>query len=526
MASQLLEGSLKLQMLKGTTLYSHQAEAVDRMLERQSLLLTHDMGLGKTVTTIATIEELIDAGVVEQVLVICPASVKWQWKKALERFTDGALVKVIDGNKNERWAQYRILRRGEVEYTIMNYEQVVSDWDTLRHFTWDAVVCDEITYIKSPAAKRTRHVQRIKSPYRFGLTGQPIENKPEELYHIMKWVDPDVLGPPKVFDSTFVVRNRWGGVQYYKNLKVLRDLMGDAMHRKKRSDPDVKAQMPTIVHEEYLVDLDPATQKAYDKISKELADTIRSANAHSGWNLLDHYAGSGDSWMNGEVMPRLMALRMLCNHPDLLNYSASLFDDPESQAGSQYASSLRSGGVLDRLPSGRSAKLSATLEVIQEILDADPKNKIVVFSFFKPMLRLIGEKLKVGHEHFTGDFTTQERESARDRFSDDPECRVLLSSDAGGIGVDLPAANYLISYDLPWSAGKLKQREARIDRISSEWPEITLIKMVMRNTIEEWMLDVLNQKIAVASAWIDGDYDKQGNFELTAQGLCDFLEGV
>ena len=146
-------------MLVHTELYSHQAEAVERMLDRKSLLLAHDMGLGKTVTTIAAVEELIDSGVAEQILVICPASVKWQWKKQIEKFTDGALVKVITGNKNERWAQYRILVRGDVEYTIMNYEQVVSDWDTLRHFAWDVVICDEITYIKSPAAKRTRHVR-------------------------------------------------------------------------------------------------------------------------------------------------------------------------------------------------------------------------------------------------------------------------------------------------------------------------------------------------------------------------------
>lgn len=515
-------------MLTNTTLYSHQTEAVDRLLDRKSLLLAHDMGLGKTITTIAAVEELIDSGEAEQILVICPASVKWQWEKQIKKVTDGALVKVIHGSKNERWAQYRIIRRGEVEYTIMNYEQVVSDWDTLRHFAWDAVVCDEITYIKSPAAKRTRHVQRIKSPYRFGLTGQPIENRPEELFHIMKWVDPDVLGQAGVFDKTFVVRNSFGGVKHYKNLKVLREIMGEAMHRKKRSDPDVKANMPKIVNVEYEIDFDAATKKVYDQIVKELIGTLRGASQYSSWNVLDHYSGSEGSWMNGEVMPRLMALRMLCNHPDLLTISAANFDDPDSQAGSAYASKLRAAGLIGQTGKG-SPKLRATVEVIEEILTADPSNKIVLFSFFKPMLALIGEQLErkgYGHEYFTGDFTTKEREAARDRFSDDNKCRVLLSSDAGGIGVDLPAANYLISYDLPWSAGKLKQREARIDRISSEWDEITLIKLVMKDSIEEWMLDVLNEKIAVGSAWIDGEYDKQGNFELTAKGLCDFLEAA
>ena len=512
-------------MLQNAELYTHQDDAVDRMLERKSLLVAHDMGLGKTVTTIAAIEELIDSGEVEQVLVICPASVKWQWAKAIKKYTDGGLVKVIDGNKNERWAQYRILRRGEIEYTIMNYEQVVSDWDTLRHFAWDAVICDEITYIKSPSAKRTRHVRRIDAPYKFGLSGQPIENRPEELYHIMRWIDPDVLGNAAVFDKLFVVRNKWGGVKHYKNLKHLRDLMEDAMHRKKRSDPDVKANMPKIVHEEYIIDMDAATQKIYDRIARELVQSIRGASAYSSWNILDHYSGSGEGWMNGDVMPRLMALRMLCNHPDLLTYSADLYDDPDSQAGSQYASTLRQTGTLSGLTGKPSPKLRVTKEVVEEILSADPANKVVVFSFFKPMLRLIGEQLKgTKHEYFTGDFTTQEREAARDRFSDDPDTRVLLSSDAGGIGVDLPAANYLISYDLPWSAGKLKQREARIDRISSEWDEITLIKMGMRNSIEEWMLDVLMQKVGVAGAFIDGEYDQKGQFQLTASGLADFLE--
>jgi SNF2 family DNA or RNA helicase len=510
-------------MLQNAELYTHQDDAVDRMLERKSLLVAHDMGLGKTVTTIAAIEELIDSGEVEQVLVICPASVKWQWAKAVKKFTDGGLVKVIDGNKNERWAQYRILRRGEIEYTIMNYEQVVSDWDTLRHFAWDAVICDEITYIKSPQAKRTRHVRRIDAPYKFGLSGQPIENRPEELYHIMRWIDPDVLGRADVFDKLFVVRNQWGGVKHYKNLKHLRDLMQEAMHRKKRSDPDVKANMPTIVEEEYIVDMDAATQKVYDRIARELVDSIRGSSAYSSWNIMDHYSGTGEGWMNADVMPRLMALRMLCDHPLLLGYSADLFDDPDSVAGSQYASKLRQTGHLDRIGKG-SPKLAATVELINEILSASDRNKIVLFSFFKPMLTLIGEQLKVKYEYFTGDFTTQEREAARDRFNDNPDCRVLLSSDAGGIGVDLPAANYLISYDLPWSAGKLKQREARIDRISTEWDEITLIKMVMKDSIEEWMLDQLMQKVGVAGAFIDGGYDKSGNYLLTAQGLADFLE--
>jgi SNF2 family DNA or RNA helicase len=141
------------------------------------------------------------------------------------------------------------------------------------------------------------------------------------------------------------------------------------------------------------------------------------------------------------------------------------------------------------------------------------------------MLWLLGKHLGRDFELFTGDQTPRERDDAVQRFTNDKNCRVLLSSDAGGIGLDLPVANYLISYDLPWSAGKFEQRNGRILRISSEWPEVTLISMMMRDSVEERMYDMLMEKSAVASAWLDGKgIDAQGTFALTLGSLADFLE--
>jgi SNF2 family DNA or RNA helicase len=491
------------------------------MLDRGSLLLAHEMGLGKTVTSIAVIEALIDDGTIESVLVICPASIKWQWKHQIDKFTDGALVKVIEGAKPERMAQYRQLKKGNIEYAIMNYEQVVNDWDVVRHLPFDAVVCDEATAIKSPASKRSRHIKRLQPKYRFALTGQPIENKPEELFSIMEWVDRDVLGPAKIFDQTFVVRNSYGGVKLYKKLPLLRKRMEDVMHRRTRHD--VADQMPAVVEKSYIIDFDPATLRTYRRVARELAELIRTAAHYGNFNILDHYAGAEDGGIAGDIMPRLMTLRMLCDHPELLDYSADKFDDPDSAAGSMYISEQRKLGKFAQLKG--SPKLDTTLDLIDEILDADPKNKVVLFSFFKPMLDIIGRHLKVDHELFTGDFTPRERDAAVERFTKQRSCRVLLSSDAGGIGVDLPVANFLISYDLPWSAGKFEQRNGRIIRISSKWPEVTLVSMVMRDSIEERMLDMLEQKSAIAAAWLDGKgVDKQGTFTLTLGTLADFLE--
>lgn len=492
------------------------------MLDRKSLLLAHSMGLGKTISSIAAIEKLIDTGHVECALIICPASIKWQWRRQIEKFSDGALIKVIEGTKPDRRTQYRAVKRGDVEYVIMNYEQIMVDWDIVRLLSFDAIVCDEVSAIKSLGAKRSRHVKRLVSPYRFGLTGQPIENRPEELFSIMQWVDPTVLGRFDVFDKLFIRRNSFGGVKHYRNLPLLRGKMSEAMHRRTRKD--VASQMPSVVDKNYLLDFDPASRRVYRMIAQELIDVIRKSGPTFGaFSLADHYLGIDDGTTQGEIMPRLMALRMLCNHPELLSYSANQFDDPTTQAGSKYISELRQSGRLDKLKS--SPKCNETIELIEEILDADPANKIVLFSFFKPMLNIIGRRLKADHELFTGDLTPRERDAALERFTADENCRVLLSSDAGGIGVDIPVANYLISYDLPWSSGKYEQRQGRIIRISSKWPEVTLLNMMMRDSIEERMLKMLEQKGAIASAWLDGEgVDSKGVFTLTLGSLIDFLE--
>lgn len=503
-------------------LRAFQEDAKDFMLERKCALLAHSMGLGKTVSAIAVVEELVDRGEAQEILVLCPASIKWQWRRQIDKFSDGALAVVIEGTKQERTSQYRKVKRGDYEYVIMNYEQVVNDWDIVRHLNFDVIIADEVQALKSFAAKRSRHVKRLIAPYRFGLTGQPIENKPEELFSIMQWLDPSVLGRFDVFDKLFVVRNNFGGVKLYRNLPTLRKKMGTVMHRRTRDE--IADQLPAIVENEYLIDFDPATRKAYQMIARDLLRAIQDAGPkYSSFDLVDHYSGTSNSGAGyAEIMPRLMALRMLCGHPKLLTISASNFDDPDSRLGSKYAAELRESGLLTGLKA--TPKMTATLEVIEEVLSEDPKNKVVLFSFFKPMLELISEKLKVGHVVFTGDLTPRERDEAIETFQNQKNCRVFLSSDAGGVGVDLPVGNTLINYDLPWSAGKFEQRQGRIIRLSSKWKSVTLLSMLMHNSIEERMSELLIEKGNIASAWLDGHgVSRQGEFEVTLGTLQDFL---
>jgi SNF2 family DNA or RNA helicase len=508
-------------LFKGT-LRPFQIEAVEFLLETKAVLLSHPLGSGKTIEAVAATEVLIDEGIAKSVLAITPASVKWQWARQIQKFTDGALVTVVEGNKAWRQRLYRKLMRGEIEYLLMNYEQVVNDWEIVKNLKFDVVIADECQYIKSPRAKRSRYVKRLQAPYKFGLTGQPIENRPEELFSIMQWINPDVLGRFDIFDRTFIKRNGWGGVQYYKNLPLLRKTMTNAMHRKTREE--IADQLPAVIEEDQLIDFDSHGRRLYHIIAGELIEAIQeSGNLHFAFNVERHYRGEHDDMTAyGEIMPRIMALRMLCDHPELLRISADRFDDPDTKLGSEYAAELKDRGLLDGVTAA--PKLTVTLDLINELLSEDPANKVVLFSFFKPMLGIISDALKVEHVVFTGDLTPRQRDAAIQEFSNNPKCRVFLSSDAGGVGVDLPIANYLISYDLPWSAGKWEQRNGRIIRLSSEWGHVTLLSMLMRGSIEERMLDMLQTKSEVAGAWLDGKgVDSAGKFTLTLGTLLDFL---
>lgn len=501
-------------------LYEFQAKCVEKMLKRRRVLVAHRMGLGKTVTAIAAVESLIDDGLVRSVLVICTASIQWQWKRRIDEFTDGALTLIIEGPQPDRVAQYRKVKRGDVEYVIMSYNQVVSDWDIVKLLHWDAIVCDEVAAIKNTGADRSRHIKRLKARYRFGLTGQPIENRPEDAFSIMEWIDRPFLGDAGEFDMRYIVRRDNGTVRFYKRLNEFRKKIQDVMDRRTRKD--VADQMPALVETAEYVYFDAPGRKLYRKISRELVDVIVSTPRYSTFDLQAHYAGVNDGTAQGDIMARMLALRMLCDHPELIRISARLYNKTGGKHGSAYAVELMDQKLVD--PVKASPKLHATLELIDRTLEEDDENKVVLFSFFKPMLAIIAKELKWGYEMFTGDLSARDRDAAIEHFGSDPNCRVFLSSDAGGVGVDLPMANYLISYDLPWSAGAFEQRKGRIDRISSKFPEVTMISMLMHNSIEERMLEMLNQKSAIAAAFLDGEGLDRGTFKLTLGTLADFLQ--
>jgi SNF2 family DNA or RNA helicase len=284
-----------------------------------------------------------------------------------------------------------------------------------------------------------------------------------------------------------------------------------------------------VINQVVPVAFDNAGASAYEKISADLINEIQKAitNHGKGFDLWAHYNGGGGNDAQGQIMARLTVLRMLCDNPQLVMDSATSYDDPtQSSTGSQYASNVVKAGWVPS--SAKAPKLDAVLSYITDVLNEDPNNKVVLFSFFKKNLRLIKEATQglTNSVLFMGGMGADERDRAKTQFQTDPNVRLFLSSDAGGYGVDLPQANYLISYDLPWSAGKLDQRDARIIRLSSTHPHVTITSFVMKGSIEERQYEMLMQKRGINEAFLDKGYDEQGKFELNLGTLSDFLKNT
>ena len=512
-------------MFKGT-LKPYQTEAVNKMVAQQCILVAYEMGLGKTPMTIAAIETLKP----KLTLVLCLASLKYQWQKEIEKFSDSTAI-VIDGTPTQRFKQYATAT--EHDYIIMNYEQVVNDWDTLKTFDFGAVVCDEATAIKGFRAKRAKKVKDLSKniPIRFALTGTPIENgKPEEIYSIMQFVDSKVLGRFDLFDRTFIVRNHFGGVQRYRNLQTLHDLLTKHSVRKSQKDDDVKPYLPDAVYREpLLVKLDSSSQKVYNYIATDLLSLLTEARElfGSNFNVAAHYGqvfdpGDPMNEMRGQIMSRISALRMLCSNPFLLHTSAANFEK-QTGKGSAYIHSLSE--VLEGV--SKTPKLDAAISYIKEHLDIDFSYKAVVFSsYLESVNQIVGRLATAGITavKYTGEMNAKEKEKSKEAFQSHPDIRVLVSSDAGGYGVDLPQANLLINYDQPWSSGLSVQRNGRINRTSSTWTTITIQDILVKDSIEQRQYDMLKQKGNVAGAILDGaNINSKGGVDLTVGSLIDFL---
>lgn len=508
-------------------LFPYQEDAFSMFRDRGSELLAFDTGLGKTATAIAIAEDLLERRKVKRVLIVAPASLKYQWAEALAKFTDmpSRVIKfkkdrltvpefescaIIDGPPETRGNQY--LRARNADYIIVGYDQVVSDWDFIGPLGCTFAVLDEASLIKSFTTDRTRAVKEyLDFPYRLALTATPIENKPEEVYSIMQWVDPDVLGRWDFFDKSYIIRDSYGGVRGYRNLDVLYERLSTAMCRKTREDPEVSPYLPQVDTHVWSVPMSSTTQHVYRRMCGDLMDAYDAMPKGSGRKIsaASNYGfkgpdNRGDKTALGKIAGIHTCMEMLLDDASLIEKSAWNYDNTKS-SGSAYASRvMKNRWYLPQI----SIKERVVLAKVDKILRDDPDAKILIFTRYRGMIGIFTRDFKdLGYAsvEYHGGMSPREKQASVTRFKTEKDTRLFISSHAGAYGTDLPMANWLVNYDIPWGAGLGRQINGRHVRASSEFKTVNVVYVITEKTIEERKYEVRTFKNAISEAAIDGN---------------------
>lgn len=464
----------ELQDLLRVPLYPYQMRGALFLAYRGRAILGDDMGLGKTVQTLAAVELLVRERGIERVLVVAPASVKYQWETEIRKYT-GRAVQIIDGTAPER----RSLYRQPTFYRLINYEIAVRDLDELNAWQPDLIVLDEAQRIKNWEAKTTRAVKRLRSRYAFVLTGTPLENKLEELYSIVQFVDDRRLGPAFQFLHDHRLLDDDGKLLGYRNLDKIREKLTPILLRRTRAE--VLSQLPARTDTTVYVEMADAQRGPYAEHSHTLARLLQKK-----------YLTEID---RRRILASITNLRMLCDSTFLLDQQTKV-----------------------------SPKLDELEELLRELLFSGP-HKVVIFSQWEIMLRLaaeVVEKLGVGLAVLHGGIPGKERRGLLERFRDDADCRVFLSTDAGGTGLNLQAADTVINLEVPWNPAVLEQRIARVHRMGQHRP-VQVFNLVMRDSIEERVLRTLAVKRSLFAEIFTGTNEE---VIFAALGQQAFLETV
>ncbi len=473
LAEQLDKGALELHLLT-VPLYPYQLRGALFAACRGRCILGDEMGLGKTVQTLAAAELLARERGIERVLVVAPASVKYQWETEIRKFTDRP-VQVIEGGHKTRRAQYA----HPTFYRLINYELVLRDLDELNAWQPDLIVLDEAQRIKNWEAKTSRAVKRLRSRYAMVLTGTPLENKLEELYSIVQFVDDRRLGPAFQFLNDNRVIDDKGKLLGYRNLDKLREKLEPILLRRTRAE--VLTQLPERTDNIVYVEMTDAQRGPYADQQSTLARLVHKK-----------YLTEVD---RRRILCCIVNMRMLCD-------STFLYDKQTNV----------------------SPKLEEFSELMHELIAAGP-HKAVVFSQWETMLRKTAEVLerqKIDYVTLHGGVPSKQRRGLMERFREDPSCRIFLSTDAGGTGLNLQAADTVINLEVPWNPAVLEQRIARVHRMGQHRP-VQVINLVTRGSIEERVLATLQLKQSLFEGVFAGTTDEV-SFE--ALGRRAFLDTV
>ena len=420
-------------------------------------VLADDMGLGKTIQGIGVAELLSQEAGISKVLVVCPASLKAQWRLEILRFSNRSCQLVL-GSAKERAAQYD----NSCFFTICNYEQVLRDLLPIEKVKWDLIILDEGQRIKNWEAKTSQVIKALKSPFALVLSGTPLENRLDELYSVVEFIDDRRLGPAFRFYNRYRMVDEKGKVLGYKNLDELRERLKPVLLRRTRKM--VMSELPPRTTEIRRI---PPTdeQLTLHNAQMRIIKTIISKRYISEMDLL-----------------RLQKALLICR----------------MAANSTY--------LVDKVPPGYSSKLMEFENLIDQLIEEEDR-KIVLFSEWTTMLSLIEPLLGKRRAHYVrldGSIPQKKRQELIYHFQKERNCKFFITTNAGATGLNLQAANTVINVDLPWNPAVLEQRISRVHRMGQKRP-VQAFLLVTEETLEEKLLGTLSAKHELALAALDPD---------------------
>lgn len=448
--------------------FPHQVSGTEAILRRNKVLLLDQMGLGKSKQMIDAAVERMRRGQIVRGIVICPSSLKWNWKNEIMLHAPEGFrrVVVIDGDRKKRDAQWKEASQEKAQWIIINYESArIHPAEMARASKGQMLMADEAHKIKNMKAAATKVVHAIAPavPYIVLATGTPIANKPEDVYSLTQLVEPGLLGSSLwAFLDNYTVKGGFEGRQIvgYQNLGEFRKRLNTVSIRRLK---------------EQVMDMPP---KTYERRDVVMADDQLREYRRMQEDMVALYK---------EMPERDFRLKAVNVQSQLLRLQQ--IADGFLQSGDHKAAWFNT-----------QPKMAALEEIADEILYGDPladipPGKLVIWSRFLAVTAMLEEKYKKhGAVRIYGDVPTQERFALVDRFQTDPSCRVLIGQvHTAGLGLNMTAAQTQVFYDRWWSPSVNEQAEDRLHRIGQRGT-VTVVTLAAKDSIDERVMQMLENK--------------------------------
>jgi SNF2 family DNA or RNA helicase len=417
-------------------------------------VLADDMGLGKTIQILALHLARRGSG---PTLIVCPTTLLGNWQREAARFAPGVTVHRHHGSGRS------LDQVGPGDLVVTTYGLVRRDVEELAAVPWGLVVADEAQAVKNPFSRTARSLRDIPASARIALTGTPVENRLSDLWALLDWTTPGLLGTLDQFQRQVAVpieRDRDEAVT-----DRLADTVRPFLLRRRKSDPTIAPDLPEKTETDRFVGLTTEQATLYQAVVTELLDEVEAADGIT---------------RHGMVLKLLTALKQICNHP------AHYLDQPES--------SLR----------GRSGKLDALTDLLQIVTDEG--DSALVFTQFVRMGELIERHLAsvgVASTFLHGSVPVARREAMVDAFQSGTPPVLIVSLKAGGTGLNLTRATHVVHYDRWWNPAVEDQASDRAWRIGQDRP-VQVHRMVCEGTLEERIAVMLETKRGLAESVVGG----------------------